>query len=107
MSARFIYVTVANQDEARKIAKAVVEERLAACANIIPGVESVYWWQGEVRSYSESVVILKTDSARVEVLTAKINQLHSYDVPCVVALAIQGGNDDFLNWISKETLPRP
>jgi periplasmic divalent cation tolerance protein len=107
MSARFIYVTVENLEEARTIARAVVEERLAACANIIPAVESIYWWQGEVQSSSESVVILKTDSGMVAALTEKIKELHSDEVPCVVALAIEGGNEDFLDWITKETSARP
>jgi periplasmic divalent cation tolerance protein len=100
---RLIYVTTANADEARAIGETVVRERLAACANILPAVQSVYWWEGAVETDSESVLILKTASGRVADLTARIRALHSYDTPCVVALEIDGGNQDFIDWIEAET----
>jgi periplasmic divalent cation tolerance protein len=76
---------------------------LAACANVLPGVTSVFRWQGEVQEDGETALILKTRSELVEPLTKRVKELHSYDCPCVVALPIAGGNPDFLQWIADET----
>ncbi len=103
MSAVLIYVTVPSREEARKIADALVGERLAACANILGETTSVYWWEGAVQEDKEVVLILKTEEALVERLTARVKALHSYTVPCVVALPIKAGNPDYLAWIGKET----
>ncbi len=105
MSACFIYVTASNSEEARRIARALVEARLAACANVIDRVTSVYWWQGEVQEDDEAVLIAKTREDLVDDLTAKVKELHSYDCPCVVALPVTGGNAEFLDWIAAETGP--
>jgi len=101
--AQMIYVTAPNQDEARAIAKAVVGERLAACANVLEGVSSIYWWDGALQEDRESVLIFKTRRELVAKLTARIKALHSYDCPCVVALKIDDGNTDYLNWIVSQT----
>jgi len=101
--AKLVYVTTANADEAATIAKAVVGERLAACANIIGAMQSVYWWGGEVQQSPESVLLLKTRHGLIAKLTARIKALHSYDCPCVVVLNLEDGNPDFLNWIVNET----
>lgn len=98
-----VYVTVGEAEEAERIGRTVVEERLAACANILPGVTSIYWWEGKIEQGAEVALILKTRSDLVKELTARVKALHSYSVPCVVAVAIDGGNPDFLNWIVKET----
>ena len=103
MSQCWVYMTTASADEARRIGRALVEERLAACANIIPGMTSFYWWQGKVDEGQETVLIAKTEQGLVETLTARVKALHSYTVPCVVALPILGGNPDFLRWITDET----
>ena len=103
MSACFVYVTVETRDEARAIGRAVVEARLAACANVIGAIDSVYWWQGEVQEATEAALVMKTRAALVERLVAKVKELHSYDCPCVVALPIEAGNADFLAWIDAET----
>lgn len=87
------------------IARAVVGERLAACANILGGIESVYWWQGKVCDGSEVALILKTTAERQPDLIDRIKELHSYECPCVVCLPIADGNRDFLNWIAAETGP--
>lgn len=100
---QMIYVTAPNRDEALAIAKAVVGERLAACANVLEGVSSIYWWEGTLQEDSESVLILKTRRELVAKLTARIKALHSYDCPCVVALKIKDGNTDYLNWIIGQT----
>lgn len=103
MTASLIYVTAPSDEEARKIAGTVVAERLAACANIIPGVTSLYWWQGRVQEDSEVTVILKTRDDLVARLTERIKDLHSYECPCVVALPIAEGNRAFIDWIVAET----
>ncbi len=101
--ARMIYITCGSREEATVIARTVVEERLAACANIIAGMRSVYWWQGSVSEDDEIVLILKTTAARVGDLTERVKALHSYDLPCVVELPLAGGNIDYLDWIVAET----
>ena len=98
-----IYITAASQDEALTIGRAVVEARLAACANVFPGITSVYWWEGSRQEGSEAALILKTRQDLVDQVVAKVKELHSYECPCVVALPIVGGNKDFLDWIAKET----
>jgi periplasmic divalent cation tolerance protein len=106
MTMCWVYMTAATPEEARRIGRALVEERLAACVNIIPGMTSFYRWQGNVDEGRETVLIAKTRQALVERLTARVKALHSYAVPCVVALPILGGNPDFLQWIGEETTAR-
>ena len=103
MTLTMIYVTTPSPQEALRIGRAVVADRLAACANVLPGITSVYRWQGEVQEDGETALILKTRSDLVERLTTRVKELHSYDCPCVVALSIAGGNPDFLQWIAEET----
>ena len=103
MTACFAYVTCDSEDEAQAIAGTIVEERLAACANVIPGMTSVYRWEGRIEQGAETVLIFKTQAALVERLTARVRSLHSYDCPCVVALPVAGGNPAFLDWIAAET----
>jgi periplasmic divalent cation tolerance protein len=100
---RLIYITMNGADEARRIGRALVEARLAACANIIDPMTSVYWWEGKVQEGRETVLIAKTTAAQVDALTQKVRELHSYDCPCVVALPVDGGNRAFLDWIAAET----
>jgi periplasmic divalent cation tolerance protein len=101
--ALFVYVTTAGPDEAERIGRAVVEERLAACANILPGMRSIYRWQGAVHEAQETVLILKTTHDRLELLTARVKALHSYEVPCVAAFEVMPGNADYFGWIAAET----
>jgi periplasmic divalent cation tolerance protein len=105
MTARFLYVTAANAEEAKAIGEALVQERLVACANILGPIASIYWWQGKVQQESEAVLVAKTRADRVEQVIARVKALHSYTVPCVVSLAIEQGNPDFLRWIAAETAP--
>jgi periplasmic divalent cation tolerance protein len=104
MSAMMIYVTASSPAEATEIARKTVQERLAACANILGAIKSYYWWQGAVQEEGEVAIVLKTDSTLVERLTARIKALHSYTVPCIVALPIVAGNPEFLRWIGEETV---
>ncbi|HRI76297.1 MAG TPA: divalent-cation tolerance protein CutA [Alphaproteobacteria bacterium] len=100
----FIYVTAPSAEVAEHIAAAAVEEKLAACANILPGMTSVYRWQGKVERASEVVVILKTRADVSATLMQRIKTLHPYEVPCAVSLPVLGGLDDYLGWIKAETL---
>ncbi len=102
-SVSLLYVTTGNDDEAQRIASALVRERLVACANIIPGMQSFYWWQGEVQNDTEVVLIVKTRAALVATVTERIRTLHSYECPCVVELPVASGNPAFLDWIGTET----
>ena len=95
----FIYITCGDTEEARRLASALVEERLAACANIISGMRSVYRWKGAVEQAAETILILKTTEDRAGPLTDRVKELHSYECPCIVMLPITGGNPDFLRWI--------
>lgn len=104
MPQTLVYVTASSRDEALKIARATVEERLAACANVLAPITSIYWWEGKVQEEGEVSFILKTRADLVAALTQRIKALHSYTCPCVVALPIAGGNPDFLAWIDTETL---
>jgi periplasmic divalent cation tolerance protein len=103
MDMRLVYMTAASREEARKIGRALVEERLAACANVIDGMESVYWWQGKLTEDRETVLIAKTRAELVPALTERVKELHSYTVPCVVALPILAGNPAYLDWLAAET----
>jgi periplasmic divalent cation tolerance protein len=103
MEAMFVYTTTASRDEALKIAHALIAERLAACANIVPGVTSVFRWEGSVQEETEVAVILKTRAGQVDPLIERIRALHSYTCPCIVVLPIAAGNPAFLEWIERET----
>ncbi len=106
MSLSLIYVTTGTREEAVKIGRAVVESRLAACANVLAPMTSMYWWQGAVNEADEVPLILKTQDSLVEQVIEKVKAIHSYDCPCVVALPISGGNQAFLDWIEAETAPK-
>jgi periplasmic divalent cation tolerance protein len=107
MSVIFVYVTAASRDEALGIGRAVVGERLAACANVIDGMRSIYRWNDEIRDEGEAVLILKSLAAALPALTERIKALHSYDCPCVVALPVAGGNAAFLDWIAEQVVVPP
>jgi periplasmic divalent cation tolerance protein len=98
-----LYVTAGDAEEAALIGRTLVVERLVACANVIGAVRSFYRWEGEVQDDQEVVLIAKTAAERVAEATQRIKALHSYDVPCVVAVPLVGGNADFLSWIASET----
>lgn len=99
MKTKLIYVTTASSDEAVRIAEAVLTERLAACANILDGVTSIFHWEGRLCRENEVVLILKTTDEKTDSLTARIRELHSYECPCIVVLPIEGGNPAFLEWL--------
>ncbi len=102
MNTKLIYVTAPSHSEAERIAETVVNERLAACANILNGVTSIFHWEGKLCREDEAVLILKTADEKTAALTARIKELHSYECPCIVVLPIEGGNPAFLEWIQRE-----
>ena len=95
------YVTAADEDEARRIAAALVEERLAACVNILGRIESVYRWEGRVQRSGETAFLAKTTEACFDALAARVRELHSYELPCVVAVPLVRGEAAFLGWIGE------
>ncbi len=97
-----VYVT-APQDEAVDLAKTLVEERLVACVNIVPGLRSIYWWQGKVEDEPEVLCIMKTRSNLFESLRDRVRELHSYEVEEIIALPIVAGNPPYLDWIRENT----
>lgn len=103
MDYRTIYVTTKNEAEAMNIAETLVNERLAACANLIPGMKSVYHWHGRLEVNQETVLLLKTRAELAEKLVLRVGELHSYTVPCIVSWEIKEGNKKYLHWIDSET----
>jgi periplasmic divalent cation tolerance protein len=103
MEPMIVYITAKNLQQARSIGKTLVEERLAACANIIDGMQSIYHWEGRLCEDTETVLILKTRRELLERLVVRAGELHSYSCPCIVACPIVGGNGDYIEWIEKET----
>jgi periplasmic divalent cation tolerance protein len=101
--ARIILTTAGSQEEAGKIAYALVERRLAACVNIVPRIESVYRWQGKVESATEWLLVIKTQTDLFERVRDAIKELHSYDLPECVMLEVSAGTQEYLDWIAKNT----
>jgi len=107
---RFIYITTKNREEAKKIGSTLVKEKLAACANIIDGMESIYHWKGNIELDTECILIAKTTNHNVKKLTERVKELHSYEVPCVVSITLteQEGNEEYLDWLTDSVLsPQP
>ncbi len=98
-----VLVTCGSEEEALKIARALVEERLAACANIISPIRSIYRWEGKIWDEREWLLIIKTQSHRFSELEKKVKSLHSYSVPEIVSLSIVDGSSSYLNWIQENT----
>ena len=104
-TARVVLTTAPDAETGALIARALVEERLAACVNVIPGVRSIYRWGGEIQDDPEVLLIVKTRAERCEALAARIQDLHPYDVAEVLVLPALGGSTPYLAWISAETRP--
>ena len=97
-----IYITTSSEEESAMIGHKLVSERLAACANIISEIKSFYWWQGNLEKDQESVLLVKSLVSKVDEIIKRVKELHSYENPCVVALPIINGSEDYLNWIKEE-----
>ena len=102
MSTMFVYVTTADVDEARRIGRAAVQVKLAACANVVGGIDSIYWWRGEVRETEEAMLVLKTMADRLAELIELVNEMHSYECPCIEAWPVTDGHRPFLDWVAEE-----
>lgn len=100
-NALIVLITVPNTEEASRIADALVGSRLAACVNIVSGIESVYRWEGKVTRDSETLMIIKTTGERYAELEQQIKTLHSYTTPEVVAISIERGAEDYLKWLGE------
>lgn len=98
-----VYVSCPSRDVAVRLGRVLVERRLAACANVLDGVHSIYWWDGAVQEEPESLLLLKTAEARVDALVAAVRELHPYDVPAASALPVVRGNPDYLRWVHEES----
>ncbi len=97
---RIVLSTAGSEDEARKIARYIVENQLAACVNIVPRIQSIYRWQGKVESGSEWLLLIKTTAEKFPEVRDAIRELHSYDLPECIAVAIEDGFADYLEWIA-------
>jgi periplasmic divalent cation tolerance protein len=101
--ARIVLTTAGSQDEARKLAHALVEQRLAACVNIVPQIESVYRWQDNVETATEWLLVIKTQAGCFERVRDAVKELHSYDLPECVMLEVAAGSSEYLQWIAENT----
>ena len=94
-----LLTTTTSIEEASRIARVLVRERLAACANIIPRISSVYRWDGEVQEEEETMLVIKTTATQLDALEARVVELHSYDVPELLAIPVVGGHQPYITWV--------
>jgi len=99
-----IFVTASSDEEAKKIANALLEQHLVACVNIVDNINSFYWWQGKIQNSNEKLLIIKTKTEKFEQVEYCVKKHHSYQVPEIIAIPIVAGSSDYLNWIHKETV---
>jgi periplasmic divalent cation tolerance protein len=102
MASLMVEITAPSELEAERIGRALVEEGLASCANLLPGVRSLYRWKGKVEEAFETMLLVKTTGSALPRLTGRVRSLHSYECPCIAAFEIVGGNPDYLAWIEAE-----
>lgn len=102
---RLVLTTCGSVEEARRIATELVEMRLAACVNIVPQIESVYRWKGELENTPEWLLLIKTTSAGFERLRDALRKMHSYELPECIAIAVEDGSADYLEWIGSSVVP--
>lgn len=99
-----VFVTVGNAEEASKIGRTLVEEKLVACANMISSIDSIYWWKGQICQDRECLLIMKTRSSLFPVLKNRIKELHSYELPEIVAFPIEQGLPGYIEWVLENTI---
>jgi periplasmic divalent cation tolerance protein len=97
-----VYITAKDEEEASRIGKALVSEKLAACVNLHP-IKSIFRWQGEINQEDEVALLAKTRAELANEVISRVKELHSYEVPCAIVLPLEKGNPDFLEWISQST----
>jgi periplasmic divalent cation tolerance protein len=98
-----VLVTAPSAEKAAELARQLVEERLAACGNVLPGIRSIYRWEGKVQDEPEALLVLKTHRDRFEALRDRVLALHPYQVPEVLALPVEAGSEQYLAWVTGET----
>ena len=98
-----VYVTVGNEEEGRRVASALVESKLVACANMIGPIRSLYWWEGKVQDDPEMLLMMKTRDELFDRVEAKVKEVHSYEVPEIIAAPIEAGHAPYLDWIEETT----
>ncbi|MDE0058633.1 MAG: divalent-cation tolerance protein CutA [Defluviicoccus sp.] len=103
MSYCLAYMTAGSVEEAKTIGRALVEDRLAACVNVLPGMVSLYRWEGALEEAAEVVLIAKTRAEKFDALAERVAEIHPYDTPCAIRLDISSGLPAFLDWIAEET----
>jgi periplasmic divalent cation tolerance protein len=103
MKTSLFYITTADKKEARRIARLLLKKRLAACANILDDMESLYWWKGRLEKGREAILLVKTRRNLAKRVIAEVKAAHRYDCPCIVELPILSGYAPFLKWIEDET----
>jgi periplasmic divalent cation tolerance protein len=101
-----IFATIGSEQEAHKIADLLLNRRKAACVNVVPRVDSSFWWQGKLDSARESLLIIKTKASLLSEIVDLVKTVHRYEVPEIIALPIIGGNKDYLKWIDDEVRER-
>ena len=97
-----VLITTEADEEAQLISRVLLEQRKAACVSIVPGVSSLFWWQGKIDSSQESLLVVKTKASLLDEVVELVKEIHSYDNPEIIALPVLGGSQDYLEWISKE-----
>jgi len=103
----FVYTTFPSLVEAERAGQSLVERRLCACVNILPGMVSYYWWQGAIERGDEVVMIIKTRAALAEAVRAAVKEMHSYTTPAVLVIPIESVDPDYQAWIVRETEGKP
>lgn len=104
MKPLLVYVTTKNENEAKTIAKHILKKKLASCANIVPAITSSYWWKGTIEHDTEAVLLLKTFDNHYDQVEKAIKDAHSYTTPCIVALPIEHGSKEYLEWSKNECI---
>jgi periplasmic divalent cation tolerance protein len=99
VTARIVLTTAADAEEGRRLGRTLVEERLAACVSLVPGVESIYRWKGEVESAGEVLLLIKTGEEQLVALEARLHELHSYETPEFLVLNVEAGSAGYLEWL--------
>src|SRR5713101_247335 len=105
MSAAVVYITAKDREQALSIGRTLVAERLVACVNVLDGMTSVYWWNGQTCEEREAVLLAKTRRELVSAVIERVPQLHSYECPCVVSWEVAQGHEPYLRWIEEQTKP--
>lgn len=98
----FVYITTSGKEESKYIGKTLVEENLSACVNIVPSIESIYLWKGEIEEDNESLLIAKTKRDNIDKIIKRVKEIHSYDTPAILAIPIIEGSKDYLDYLERE-----